>query len=407
MEDASLYWVWLSQCFPFGSPRPAELLEKGASPRELFEGGRDYRASLGLLNSRELERMDRVSLERAKGILKDCREKGIWILRFEDEDFPDGLRHVYGPPLLLYGKGRKEALEGLPCLTVVGTRKCSDYAKSVAGNLSYQLARAGVAIVSGCAVGIDEYAHRGAVKAGGCSIGVLGCGADVDYPAQNRRLKEYILLRGGALITELPPGTEPNGRYFPTRNRLLAGLSEGVFVVQAPERSGALITAELAVEQGKTVFCLPPCNIFDPLYQGVVPFLRDGAKAVYSAEDILEEYEPRWGDKINRKAASEPPKSRPAEPRAALHEEREPALPQVADQPDYRPSEQDLAPTEKAGQMDAAQQEIYSLLGKDPREMDHIIRESGKKPQEVLSILTQLELMGHIRAYPGRRYGRA
>ncbi len=408
MEDALRYWVWLSQCFPYGSDKPCELLEKGATPEELFQKGRDFRASLGVLQPRELKRMDAVSLDAADLILEKCREENLWILTLEDELYPESLRHIYGAPLVLYGKGRKEALSGSPCLTVVGTRKCSEYAKSAAANISCRLSKGGITIVSGCAVGIDEYAHRGAVKAGGCSIGVMGCGLDVDYPAPNRELKEYMLLRGGALISEFPPGTQPFRKNFPIRNRILAALSDGVFVVQAPERSGSLITAELAVEQGKTVFCLPPCNIFDPLYIGVVPYLRDGAKAVYSAEDILEEYEAQWGDKINRKAAMGKLVSRGEQAKTASDpliqlESRTDVIPKVAEKPHYQVSKE----TRPAEPVPEELQEIYRLLTKEPRPMDGIIRESGKKPQEVLAALTELELMGLIRAYPGRRYGQA
>lgn len=411
MNDTLRYWIWLSQCFSYGNDKPCKLLEKGASPKDLFEKGRAFRESFGVLSTKDLNRMDTVSMERAELILEKCREENIWVICLEDDAYPESLRHIYGAPMVLYGKGRVEALTDAPCLTVVGTRKCSDYAKSVAANISLRLSKAGITIVSGCAVGIDEYAHRGALKVGGCTIGVMGCGLDVDYPAPNHELKEVLLLRGGALISEYPPGTQVFRGNFPVRNRILAALSDGVFVVQAPERSGSLITAELAVEQGKTMYCLPPCNIFDPLYMGVIPYLRDGAKAVYSVEDILEEYEAQWGDKINRKAAleiirpkREPKQELPTEPEAPvlLSPEIEP-VPQVAEEPHYEISRKE----EEEIPLSPTLQEIYRLLSKDPKPMDGIIRESGRKPQEVLSALTELELLGLVRAYPGRQYGQA
>lgn len=414
MSDTLRYWVWLSQCFSYGSNKPCELLEKGASPEDLYEKGREFRKSLGILSPKDLNRMDTVSMERAELILDKCREENIWVICLEDAAYPESLRHIYGAPMILYGKGRKEALTDAPCLTVVGTRKCSDYAKSAAANISLRLSKAGITIVSGCAVGIDEYAHRGALKVGGCTIGVMGCGLDVDYPAPNHELKEVILLRGGALISEYPPGTPAFGSNFPVRNRILAALSDGVFVVQAPERSGSLITAELAVEQGKTMYCLPPCNIFDPLYMGVIPYLRDGAKAVYSVEDILEEYEEQWGDKINRQAALEPirrktepaPEMIPAEESLALPTTASVQtlpVPMVAEEPHYENSRKETEETSLSPTL----QEIYRLLSKEPKPMDGIIRESGQKPQEVLSALTELELLGLVRAYPGRQYGQA
>lgn len=409
MNERLRYWVWLSQCFSYGSTKPAQLLEAGADPVQLYEQGREYRQSFDVLTTKELSRMEKISLERADFILSECEKHKIWVLTWEDELFPPSLRHIYGPPIVLYGKGNLSGIAETLRLTIVGTRSCSDYAKKVAGNIAYLLAKAGVTVVSGCAVGIDEYAHRGAIKAGGRSIGIMACGVDVNYPADTKQVREHLLYRDGVLLSELPPGANTSAKYFPTRNRLLAGIAEGVFVPQAPRRSGALITAELAIEQGKELFCLPPCDIFDSSYQGVVPYLRDGAVPVYGAEDILSEYAVRWADKINMDALRQPVRPQRKQSPAAL----------VADESTYAPHRSETVteavmskqpePKESAEPIRLAgiQKELYVLLEELPRPMDEIIRQSGRKPQEVLAALTEMELLGLVRAYPGGQYGKA
>jgi DNA processing protein len=167
----------------------------------------------------------------------------------------------------------------------------------VANWICSDLARAGVVVVSGFAVGLDSAAHRGALLAGGRTVAVLGCGIDVDYPKDNASAKQYITKKG-LLLTEFLPGTEPYPKNFPTRNRILSGISLGTLVIQAPERSGSLITASLALEQGRNVFCVPPADIFDKRYAGVVKYLRDGAIPVFSYLDIINEYYHSYAHKL-------------------------------------------------------------------------------------------------------------
>lgn len=390
MTERTVRWVWLSQCFSYGSGKLGKLLQAGVDPELFYEGGDDYRRSFGILNQQDIARIRAVSLDRAYQILDNCRKKNIWAVSWEDPDYPGGFRNIFDPPAVLYGKGDLGGLSETLRITVVGTRNCDDYTRRAAGNLSFHLAGAGVTIVSGCAVGIDEFALRGAVKARSRSIGILACGADVNYPAPNELLKENMLECGGALITELPPGTTVNRSYFPVRNRLMAGIAEGVFVVHAPLRSGALITAEMAVEQGKELFCLPPANIFSASYCGVVPYLRDGAKPVYSAEDILDEYEARWGNVLHKrtepaaKQSLRVPEKVLAVADASGYHTRKPSVPVLSEQ----------------------QKKVYALIPAEPLPVDEIIRISGMPAHQVLSVLTELELAGAVRVFPGRMYGR-
>lgn len=222
------------------------------------------------VNQAETARIMRHSLERSEFILKECGRLKIRVVSLEDPLYPDRLKNIYAAPPVLYVYGDLSGMDDNVVLGVVGTRHPTEYGKTVTDELCYQLAAAGAVIVSGCAVGIDAHAHMGALKAGGRTVGVLGCGLDVDYPAENKGLKRGILKYGGALISELPPGTTVSRKYFPTRNRLISGLSLGVVVTEAPVRSGSLITLNLALEQGRDVFCVPPHDICNPLYQGVV-----------------------------------------------------------------------------------------------------------------------------------------
>ncbi len=405
MGEDLVYWVWLSQCFSSGSGKIGKFLELSQDVKSLCLDGEQARRELSIFSEQDLKRMAKTSLDRAQMILEQCRELGIRVLSWADGEYPQRLREIYAPPAVLYVKGSLEGLDQELAITAVGTREAIGYTRGVTGNLCYQLARAGVTIISGCAMGIDEYAHRGALKAGGRTIAVLGCGLDVNYPAPNRELKEKILQFGGALVSELPPGTKPDGKYFPTRNRLLAGLGMGVLVTHAPERSGSLITADLAAEQGKEVFCVPPYNIYDSGCLGVVPLLQDGAKPVYSVHSILEEYYPLYSDRIDLKALSEELiQSKRAE---VVREQRQ----KVADGAVYHAgrttAEETAAVVKPPIELNSTQQKLYDALGDEPRPVDDIMNDAGLRSYQALASMTELELMGLAVAHPGRRYSRA
>lgn len=278
--------VWLSQCFPYGSPLPGRLLAQYGSAKAVYEAEEQDLASCGILTEKEAKIVKRTSLERADRILNDCAHHKIRVLTQNDPDYPERLRNLFAPPTVLYVLGAFSGIDEEPVVTVIGTRSASEYSLAVARQLSADLAKAGCTIVSGCAVGIDAQAHRAAIEAGGKTIAVLACGLNVNYPAENGKLKRAILNSGGALISEYPPGVNVTRQTFPVRNRLMAALAVGVLIVQAPVRSGTLLTAEHALEQGKELYCVPPCDLFDPNYNGVIRYLRDGAVPVFAAEDI-------------------------------------------------------------------------------------------------------------------------
>lgn len=235
--------------------------------------------------------------------MADCIQKGINLICFEDREYPSRLRHIYNPPYSLYVRGGLPR-ESAPAVAVIGARHCSVYGTRTAERIGMQLAERGVSVISGMALGIDGAGHRGALRAlraggtrdaeqnsegrrTGRTYGILGCGADICYPAGHRELYEELIRQGG-VISEYPPGVSPRAMFFPQRNRIISGLSDGVIVVEAREKSGALITADFALEQGKEVYGVPG-RISDSLSQGTNRLLRQGAGIFLSVEDFLKE----------------------------------------------------------------------------------------------------------------------
>lgn len=208
------------------------------------------------------------------------------VLTINHADYPISLKHIPSPPQKLFVEGDIACLSQ-PCLAIVGTRKPSHYAQKLTEKWAKVFSEAGLVIVSGLALGIDGAAHRGALQGKAKTIAVLGCGVDIDYPKQHRELKRAIIDQGGCVISEYPPGTPPLSTYFPKRNRIISGLSDGVVVMEAALRSGSLVTARLAVEQGKEVMAVPG-SIHNPMTQGCHWLIREGATLVASVEDIAE-----------------------------------------------------------------------------------------------------------------------
>lgn len=226
-----------------------------------------------------------------KGYLEMLAAKGIRVLIPEDDEYPALLREIYDAPPVIFVKGKRlPSQEEFPYVGIVGSRKCSEYGREVAMSLSRSLAEREVVIVSGAAYGVDGWAHRGCLEAGGFTVAVLGCGVDVSYPAFHRDLLEEMCEKG-AVISEYPPGTEPAPWRFPHRNRIIAGLCHFLVVVEAAERSGALITAQLALEEGREVGAVPgPVN--SPFSVGTNALIQKGAKLIRAAEDVVEEFPP-------------------------------------------------------------------------------------------------------------------
>ena len=299
------YWVWLTTLPGLTNRSKLLLLEHFPSPEDIYYAQPEDLPPVEGLSSSQAALLSDKSTDRAEDVLARCAKGDIFLLTMQDALYPDRLRNIYDPPVLLYGRGRMPLFDEEAAVSVVGTRTCTPYGISAAEELGYQLAKEGAVVVSGLARGIDGASHRGALRAGGFTAAVLGGGVDVVYPAENRRLYEDIAATG-VLLSEYPPGTEPMGSHFPVRNRILSGLSLAVLVVEAPERSGALITANTALEQGRDVFAVPG-PIDAPNSRGSNRLIRDGAGLVTCGWDILEGYRSRFPHRLRPSSENLPP----------------------------------------------------------------------------------------------------
>lgn len=282
------YWVWLSLVFGAASQTLARLLRRYGDAVSVYDA--IQQAQVSDLTASERNQVKKHSLNMADSIVYFCSKNNIALLSIEDEQYPSLLRDIYLPPVLLTAQGNPALSETLT-LTIVGARRPSPYSEKVVQTLVKQLSPCGFTIVSGFATGIDAAAHTTALDCGMPTIAVLGCGINVNYPKENAELRNRMLSEEkGLILSEYLPGAQPVPANFPKRNRILSGLSYGTVVAEASVRSGSLVTAGCALEQGRTVFCVPPHDLFDRRYAGVVPMLREGAVPLFDHQDVLYAY---------------------------------------------------------------------------------------------------------------------
>lgn len=286
MKDKK-YILWLADIPGIGSKTALNLIRYFGSAENVHECSFTELMSSGLVNEKAAGSIIKNRrMEYLDDYLKNVKENGIKVHTIFDEEYPENLRNIYDPPLILYVKGELLPQDAI-AVAIVGSRKASNYGLKAAERISARLAEMGITIISGMALGIDSAAHRGALAAKGRTIAVFGCGLKHIYPISNLNLSMKI-QQNGALISEYPFDTEPHARQFPARNRIISGMSLGVVVVEAGEKSGSLITADFALEQGREVFAVPG-NISSPNSRGTNALIKSGAKLVSKIEDIVEE----------------------------------------------------------------------------------------------------------------------
>ncbi len=361
-------WLALASVKGVGPGTAQHLLALYGSPAALLASRREELIAAGVSAdlARALSQPDWRAVDRACAWLEETGDERN-LLTLQDATYPELLRQIADPPLLLFIRGRRECLVA-PQLAVVGSRNPSADGRGVARDFARQLGRAGLTISSGLAVGIDAAAHEGALDAGGATIAVSGCGPDRIYPQRHAELAERILAGAGALVSEFFPGTPPRAAHFPRRNRIISGLSAGVLVVEAALRSGSLITARYASEQGREVFAIPG-SIHTPQARGCHHLIRQGAKLVESEQDILEELGP------------------------LLHVARVAATP-------------DAGAAEILSDLSAEALQLLRHIGAAPASVDSLVARSGLTADAVSSILLLLELRGLVASQPGGTYSR-
>lgn len=284
-----VYWIWLSLKLNNQNAVFQSLLDSfNGSPYEVYRAGEDEINALDFLSEFQKRVLFDKDIDEAMSIFNYCKHNSVGILTYGDYNYPELLKSIKEPPMILYYLGKLPNFKEKLCVSVVGTRKMTEYGMRSCYKLSYELASAGVVIVSGMALGIDSIAHAGAIGARGTTVAVLGCGIDVIYPKQHRLLRKLI-CENGAIITAYHPSTPAYKNNFPERNAIISGLSVGTLVVEAPLHSGALITAERASEQSRTVYALPG-SVEEPMSAGPNQLIKEDAVAVTCARDILQYY---------------------------------------------------------------------------------------------------------------------
>ena len=412
-----VHWIWLAHRPGLGPRTRVELLRHFRDPEAVYFADEEALGNLELSTEAKAALLDK-DLDASEKILEQCRKKRLSILTLQDAAYPSRLKNIPDPPPVLYCKGQLPDFDGSPVIGVVGTRKASAYGLTVAKRMGYQIGKCGGIVVSGMAYGIDGLAMSGALTAGAKTVGVLGCGADIVYPRSNRALFRDVEAYG-CILSEFPPGQPATKWTFPMRNRIISGLSCGVLVVEAPEKSGALITARLALEQGRDVFAVPG-NIDMPTCVGSNALLRDGAIMVSSGWDVLSEYCAQFPDKIHRENVPSHQKAYPDEVRRAASE-GEKTPPKVAQTPripeqmpglkknlekksiDKKPVEAYSDVNVDLSRLSEDEKRIVSSLQSGQRLVDDVIAETGMTTGKLLGTLTMLELKGVIRRLPGKR----
>ncbi len=359
-------WLTLHLTPGLGPAACKRLTDFFGDPQKVLEADRQSLSKVpGVKKSSAEALAQRPAKEEVEKEINDARTKGVTIITWEDATYPDLLRNIHTPPMVLYTKGLVEHLNS-PCLAIVGARAATSYGRQVSENMAYQLAQYDITVVSGLALGIDAAAHNGALDANGRTIAVLGCGIDIVYPRQNQALYEKISQKG-LLLSEYPFGTQPESFRFPARNRIISGLSLGVLVVEAARRSGSLITAELALEQGREVFAIPGM-VHSPKSEGAHRLLKEGAKLVQHVDDILEE--------LPLKVSS-------------------------VSQAEGQQASQDSA---LAQTVSPEEMKVFSFLEVYPKPIDEIIAATGLTASTVNELLLLLELKGMVASLPGNQY---
>ena len=390
------YLMWLTTRDGIRPDVAAGLLRYfGTAEAAYYAGAKEY--ELLSLPARLYRSLLDKKLEGVERVLETCDRQGISLLTCMDAAYPERLLQLDDHPLILYVKGTLPRVDGEVAIGMVGSRKCTPYGQSMAGRIAMDLARSNAVVVSGMAEGIDAAALKGALQGGGRVISVLAGGVDVIYPACNRWLYEDIQT-AGALISENPPGTRPEGWRFPIRNRIISGLSLGVLVVEAAERSGALITAHDALDQGRDVFAVPgPADA--PMSGGTNQLISRGeARLIRSGWDILSEYAGQYPQKLTF-----PPPLTVEEAEARLAPQ--PGRTKREAQPE-QPEEEALPgiSSDELARLGDEQREVLFLLAGSKLTADDIVGRTDIPARRVNTALTILQAQGYLKELPGRRF---
>lgn len=397
MND-KVYWIWLQRVLGIGrSIKADEIVSYFGTAEEIFKAG-EYELRLsGVFTPKQIEKLKDKNTAYEESVVSRCSRSGWNIVTPDDGDYPSMLFKLSDFPLVLYTDGSLDCLKNKITIAMVGTRKPCRNSACIARALAASVTRSGALIVSGGALGIDSAAHMGVLDENGKTIAVLGCGLNISYPTANAAMRKEIVEKGGAVVTEFPPDIQPFSRNFPIRNRIISGLSYGTLVIEASEKSGSLITAGCALEQGRDVYAVPG-DIMSSGFTGANKLIQDGAKPVFNAMDLLGEYAARYPEYIDETKI-----------------ERNLKMKTYSDPPVNRAKTDDNPPKAEKGEakfikfpepplLSEDAKKIYRAFDRETMQADELIMKTGLNAGTFVCAMTELELFGLAELQAGKIY---
>ena len=395
--NGAVPWIRLQSALGAGAAL-SEIIEYFGSAKALFDAGETEWRMSPVLVPRQIEKLCESTEAQANEVLATCKMNGWQVVPYDDPHYPERLRSIFNPPAVLYVDGELPDIDNSIVIGIVGTRRASDYAVKAADVMSRGIAERGAIVASGGALGVDTAAHNGAMLAGGKTIAVLGCGLGTKYLMENKPLRDAV-VKNGALITEFQPFTPASKYTFPIRNRIISGISLGVLVVEASVKSGSLITANYALEQGRDVFALP-CSILDPAFAGTNKLIDDGAIVATKPLDLLYPYAEEYGVKIDEvKSVGKIMRETGDKSANVYGKARDISFDNLQAGRKKREARQKAA-AELSGKTKA----VFNVLGEEYQSADEISRAAGLSIGEALTALTALEIAGLAASAGGKRY---
>lgn len=406
MKCSVEYWIWLQRTLGAGRDVD-ELLAFFGTPQKMYEAGRNGLFQSGLVNKKTADSLCRYSPSESYTVIKQCEANGWHIIPADDDRYPQKLRTIQNSPPVLYVCGDAEILKSPFCVGMVGTRNASENGINAAKNIADALAKVGAVVVSGAALGIDRASHEAAMDAGGKTIAFLGSGLGSKYLAENESLRKRI-SENGALVSEFLPFSDPTRFTFPVRNRLISGISKGVVVVEAGEKSGSIITAEYARKQGRDLFAVPG-EIYNRNHAGTNMLIGNGAVPLFSVDDIVNFYD----DTIRRLNKGKVPEynSITYAPQSEKYQQDKQLSwkdTKEDETPVVKNKKQEIAEPVKKSQLPEYATEnavkLYGVMTNEPRTADEYVLLTGLTVSDVLSALTELEIYSVAEICEGKRY---
>ncbi len=397
MSENLRYWLWMQKALGEGA-YIKNILEDFGSAKGLYNSNiLEWKMSASLV-PKQINKLEQTDIKSVDEIIYTCENNGWSIIDYDDERYPKRLKEIYNPPCVLYVDGELGDVDNLVLIGIVGTRKASEYAVKVTHIMSRGIAECGAVVVSGGALGVDTAAHKGALTAGGKTIAVLGCGLGADYLNENKQMRD-VIKNNGALVTEYPPFTRASRTTFPMRNRLISGLSLGVLVVEAGVKSGSLITANYALEQGRDVFAVPS-SVLSVDFAGTNKLIDDGAVVATKPVQILAAYAEKFDSIDISKARSIDELMRDESGKDANVKKEDKLSFDKLDENRKKRLERE----NKAFKLSGDMQTVYQCLSDSFLHIDAIIEKTGLASQTVTASITGLEVMGLVQSASGKRY---